>query len=74
MLAEEMGSSTNRGKVIWVLASSRPDLIEFDLKRPGHDQNPIAPDVMAFQIELAAKEATNLDFVPPVFRAQRIQS
>ncbi|HVO64739.1 MAG TPA: ATP-binding protein [Terriglobales bacterium] len=35
MLAEEMGSSTNRGKLIWILASSRPDLIEIDLKRPG---------------------------------------
>lgn len=35
MLAEEMGSSTSRGKIIWVLASSRPDLIEVDLKRPG---------------------------------------
>jgi hypothetical protein len=35
MLAEEMGSSANRGKLIWVLASSRPDLIEVDLKRPG---------------------------------------
>ena len=35
MLAEEMGSSTNRGKIIWILASSRPDLIEVDLKRPG---------------------------------------
>src|SRR5882672_11895258 len=35
MLAEEMGSSTNRGRVIWILASSRPDLIEVDLKRPG---------------------------------------
>ena len=35
MIAEEMGSSTSRGKVIWVLASSRPDLIEVDLKRPG---------------------------------------
>jgi len=35
MLAEEMGSSASRGKVIWVLASSRPDLIEVDLKRPG---------------------------------------
>jgi len=154
MLAEEMGSSTNRGRVIWVLASSRPDLIEVDLKRPGRVdvkiplfpttnaregfdllrmlcrkrglqvddswfaklesiipplltpgaaealaakvyrevrtdsspvesilalclsdyQNPIAPDVMAFQIQLAVKEATDLDFVPPVFRAQRIQS
>lgn len=35
MLAEEMGSSRNRGKLIWILASSRPDLIEVDLKRPG---------------------------------------
>jgi SpoVK/Ycf46/Vps4 family AAA+-type ATPase len=35
MLAEEMGSSENRGKLIWILASSRPDLIEADLKRPG---------------------------------------
>ncbi len=35
MLAEEMGSSTRRGKLIWILASSRPDLIEVDLKRPG---------------------------------------
>lgn len=153
MLAEEMGSSANRGKVIWVLASSRPDLIEVDLKRPGRVdvkiplfptssakegfdlllmlcrkrglqvdetwfsklqsrvpplltpgaaealavkiyrevrtasslvdaaltscltdyQNPIAPDVMAFQIQLAAKEATDLDFVPPVFRSPRVQ-
>lgn len=35
MLAEEMGSSSNRGKLMWILASSRPDLIEVDLKRPG---------------------------------------
>lgn len=35
MMAEEMGSSQSRGKVVWVLASSRPDLIEVDLKRPG---------------------------------------
>ena len=35
MIAEEMGSSTGRGRIIWILASSRPDLIEVDLKRPG---------------------------------------
>jgi len=35
MIAEEMGSSASRGRIIWVLASSRPDLIEVDLKRPG---------------------------------------
>ena len=148
MLAEEMGSSTNRGRVIWVLASSRPDLIEVDLKRPGRVdvkiplfptassresfdllttvakkrglqipeslfpalegrfpllltpgaaealvmnlyrqvrttsssidqvlatclseyQNPIAPEVMAFQIQLAANEASALEFVPQPFR------
>lgn len=148
MLAEEMGSSANRGKVIWVLASSRPDLIEVDLKRPGRVdlkiplfptttpregfdllrmlclkrglsvgedafaslescipslltpgaaealvmkvyrqvrtssvplddvfrqclaeyQNPIAPEVMNFQIQLAVNEASALEFVPPIFR------
>ncbi len=148
MLAEEMGSSTNRGSIIWVLASSRPDLIEVDLKRPGRVdvkipifptctkresfdliqmllkkrgitlppdslanleaflpllltpgaaealavkiyrqvrttnqplnqvllsslreyQNPVPPDVMQFQIRLAVDEATDLDFVPALFR------
>ena len=148
MLAEEMGSSTNRGRVIWVLASSRPDLIEVDLKRPGRVdvkiplfptttpregfdllrmlcakrgltiaegsfaslescipalltpgaaealgmkvyrqvrtstcspddvfrdclteyQNPIAPDVMEFQIQIAVSEASALEFVPQLFR------
>jgi hypothetical protein len=35
MIAQEMSDTANRGKVIWVFASSRPDLIEADLKRPG---------------------------------------
>ena len=30
-----MSLPENRGRIIWVLASSRPDLIEVDLKRPG---------------------------------------
>jgi hypothetical protein len=152
MLAEEMGSSTNRGKVIWVLASSRPDLIEVDLKRPGRVdlkiplfptttpregfdllrmlcgkrglviaesayaglepciprlltpgaaealvmkiyrqvrtssasldevlqqclteyQNPIAPEVMNFQIQIAANEASALEFVPQMFRRKSV--
>ena len=150
MLAEEMGSSKSRGQVIWVLASSRPDLIEVDLKRPGRVdvkiplfptataregfdllsmvakkrgllipeslfgglesripllltpgaaealamnlyrqvrttdakiedvltaalaeyQNPIPPDVMAFQIQLATREASALEFVPASFRSK----
>jgi hypothetical protein len=35
IMAKEMSDTRNRGKIIWVLASSRPDLIEVDLKRPG---------------------------------------
>jgi hypothetical protein len=35
MIAQEMADSGSRGKVVWILASSRPDLIEVDLKRPG---------------------------------------
>ena len=35
MLAQEMSETKNRGRTIWLLASSRPDLIEVDLKRPG---------------------------------------
>ena len=35
MFAKEMSEPSNRGRIVWVLASSRPDLIEVDLKRPG---------------------------------------
>ena len=148
MFAEEMSNTRNRGKIVWVLASSRPDLIEVDLKRPGRIdvkiplmptatpqegfallralcarrgmdvgqvvpedlvetipllltpgaaetlavkvyrtvrtqaitapdalraalqdyQHPVPPDIMRFQIEIAVREASDLDFVPPVFR------
>lgn len=35
MLAQFMANQGNRGRVLWVLATSRPDLVEVDLKRPG---------------------------------------
>ncbi|RYD30810.1 MAG: AAA family ATPase, partial [Verrucomicrobiaceae bacterium] len=35
MMAKEMSNTANRGRIVWILASSRPDLIEVDLKRPG---------------------------------------
>lgn len=149
MMAEEMSNTRNRGKIVWVLASSRPDLIEVDLKRPGRVdvkiplfptinaaagwslirvlckkrgieipeqkfkelenlipkwvtpgaadalamkvyrlvkteavkplaalrdcldgyQNPVPPEAMRFQIDLAVREASDLDFVPPELRA-----
>jgi hypothetical protein len=149
MIAQEMSDSANRGRVLWLLASSRPDLIEVDLKRPGrvdvkvpllptstpaesaqligllakryglaltpedlarlepkmptlltpgaaealvvkayrHSktqnvaggaaleaslvgyQNPVPADVLDFQMRIAVREATDLSFVPPAFRA-----
>lgn len=151
MFAEQMSKTDNRGKLLWVLASSRPDLIEVDLKRPGRVdvkipifptttpeegfaliralskrrgiqltdddfrsvrekipnlltpgaaealavkiyrnsktgnippsdalsqaltgyQHPVPSDVMDFQIALAAKEATDGEFVPETFRSYR---
>jgi hypothetical protein len=35
MMAERMSDSSKRGRVLWALATSRPDLVEVDLKRPG---------------------------------------
>ena len=35
MLAAEMSNTDNRGKILWVFATSRPDLVEVDLKRAG---------------------------------------
>jgi SpoVK/Ycf46/Vps4 family AAA+-type ATPase len=149
MIAQEMSDSGNRGRVLWLLASSRPDLIEVDLKRPGRVdvkvpllptstekesaqligllakrygleltdadlarlesrmptlltpgaaealvvkayrhartqnvsggaaleaslagyQNPVPADVLDFQMRIAVREATDLNFVPPAFRA-----
>lgn len=150
MFAEEMSNTRNRGKIVWVLASSRPDLIEVDLKRPGRVdvkiplmptatrdegfallsalcrrrtldigsdpgpaqlavpdrltpgaaetlavkiyrtvktqsipapealraalrdyQHPVPPDIMDFQIQLAVREASDLDFVPEIYRHHR---
>ena len=35
MLAKEMSDTRNRGRILWVFATSRPDLLEVDLKRQG---------------------------------------
>ncbi|HJQ39909.1 MAG TPA: AAA family ATPase [Thermoanaerobaculia bacterium] len=151
MFAQQMSNPANRGRIVWILASSRPDLIEVDLKRPGRVdvkipifpattategfaliralakrrnielqdsdlaaieplvpklltpgaaesiavklyrsvraegltpldalrdtldgyQNPVPEDVMQFQIGLAAREASDGDFIPEVFRHLR---
>jgi AAA+ superfamily predicted ATPase len=35
MMAKEMSDTNNRGKIVWMFATSRPDLLEVDLKRQG---------------------------------------
>lgn len=35
MIASQMGNTRYRGKIIWVLLTSRPDLLPIDLKRQG---------------------------------------
>ena len=35
MLAKEMSDTNNRGRIVWIFATSRPDLLEVDLKRQG---------------------------------------
>ncbi len=74
MIAEEMGSSASRGRIIWILASSRPDLIEVDLKRPGRIDVtiplfPSATPAASFQLLSAISKTrslplTDADFEP----------
>ncbi|HEX7377968.1 MAG TPA: ATP-binding protein [Pirellulales bacterium] len=35
MIASQMGDTTYRGKIVWMLLTSRPDLLPIDLKRQG---------------------------------------
>ena len=35
MIASQMGNTQYRGKIIWMLLTSRPDLLPIDLKRQG---------------------------------------
>lgn len=73
MFASFMGDSRNQGKVIWLLASSRPDKIEVDFKRPGRIDTkvPIFPGLSAeagyflLRTMLAAKKVSLPAELPP---------
>ena len=56
MLAKEMSDTRNRGRILWVFATSRPDLVEVDLKRQGRlDVHiPLFPPETAAERELCA--------------------
>jgi len=77
MIAQEMSDTANRGKVVWVLASSRPDLIEADLKRPGRIdlRVPILPTTShAESRELLAALARRYDLMIPAEELQQMES
>lgn len=62
MLAKEMADTTNRGKIFWVFATSRPDLLEVDLKRQGRLDvhiplfGPETPEEMATLLQVVARK------------------
>jgi hypothetical protein len=65
MLAKEMSDTRNRGRIIWVFATSRPDLLEVDLKRQGRLDVHIplfAPETPAEQEVLLLAIAKKLKF------------
>jgi SpoVK/Ycf46/Vps4 family AAA+-type ATPase len=76
MIAQEMSDTSNRGKVVWVLASSRPDLIEVDLKRPGRIdlKVPLLPTTTrAESAGLIAALARRYDLNIPAEELQKIE-
>jgi hypothetical protein len=76
MMAKEMSDSANRGRIVWILASSRPDLIEVDLKRPGRVdvKIPIFPTVTpeeGFQLIRALCKRRGMPLDPSVLEILR---
>jgi SpoVK/Ycf46/Vps4 family AAA+-type ATPase len=41
-LAASMGNTKNRGRILWILMTSRPDLLPIDLKRQGRAEEHIS--------------------------------
>ena len=56
-----MGDTRRRGKVIWFLMTSRPDLVPVDLKRQGRAEEHIAlfPPSTGEELEALAKLVMN---------------
>src|ERR1051325_9018682 len=74
MFAQQMSNPANRGRIVWILASSRPDLIEVDLKRPGRVdvKIPIFPSTTAaegFALIRALAKRLGIELQDPDFAA-----
>ena len=75
MIAAQMGNTRYRGKIIWMLLTSRPDLLPIDLKRQGRAEVHIPlfypymeEDVRKMFVVMARKNGVTLaeDAVPAV--------
>jgi SpoVK/Ycf46/Vps4 family AAA+-type ATPase len=73
MIASQMGDTRYRGKLVWMLLTSRPDLLPIDLKRQGRAEvhlplfSPHTEDEIAFMVRaMARKNRTTLadDAIP----------
>jgi AAA+ superfamily predicted ATPase len=62
MIASQMGDTRYRGKLLWMLLTSRPDLLPIDLKRQGRAEvhlplfSPSDDDEVAFMITVMARK------------------
>jgi AAA+ superfamily predicted ATPase len=75
MIASQMGNTKYRGRIIWMLLTSRPELLPIDLKRQGRAEVHIplfypdnAPEITEMFRVMAAKNKIPLaeDAIPPV--------
>ena len=81
MIASQMGNTRYRGKIIWMLLTSRPDLLPIDLKRQGRAEVHIplfyprrAAEIRAMFETMARKNKLALaaDAVPAVSADRRL--
>jgi SpoVK/Ycf46/Vps4 family AAA+-type ATPase len=75
MIASQMGDTRYRGKIVWMLLTSRPDLLPIDLKRQGRAEVHIPmfypqdeAEIRDMFVAMARKNKATLtaDAVPPV--------
>ena len=79
MIASQMGDTRYRGKLLWMLLTSRPDLLPIDLKRQGRAEvhlplfSPSDDDEVAFMIKVMVRKnkATLADDAVPTGLAGR---
>jgi AAA+ superfamily predicted ATPase len=81
MIASQMGDTRFRGKIIWMLLTSRPDLLPIDLKRQGRAEVHIplfyphnAADIQEMLRVMAKKNKVKLSegAIPPVDPQRRL--